>query len=249
MTQQAGGPKERSQAFPVPGVELPPIAFLNPPQLVAFLSAWQQAVVLLGTTSPQNFLSGVAQHYGGPQPTTGLGYFNIRGTAEQAWIRPLVESVLPGGSAAVCRGYYLFQRGLAVGYHPGLYDPRLDESVRQAERLAATSRSNPDLQRAQGRFQRIADEAANLVNRHFDALLQTGAAADPDPYRVLGLPPTADYSEVRAAYLARLREAHPDRMTGMDPQTQQAAHERAQEIIRAYKRLRERIGPSGDSLP
>lgn len=249
MTQQASRPPGRSQAFSVPGAELPPIAFLNPPQLVAFLAAWQQAVVLLGTTSPQNFLAGVAQHYGGPPSLVGLGYFNIRGSAEQAWILPLVESVLPGGSTAVCRGYYLFQRGLAVGYHPGLYDPRLDESVRQAERLMATSRSNPDLQRAQGRFLRIAEEAASLVIRHFDALLQGGTAVDPDPYRVLGLPPTADYSEVRAAYLARLREAHPDRMAGMDPQTQQAAHERAQEIIQAYRKIKERIGPSGESLP
>ena len=53
----------------------------------------------------------------------------------------------------------------------------------------------------------------------------------PDHYATLGVPPTAKTATIRAAYLALMREHHPDR--NRDP----AAVERAQAVIAAFKVL------------
>ena len=53
----------------------------------------------------------------------------------------------------------------------------------------------------------------------------------PDHYATLGVPATAKTAEIRAAYLALMREYHPDR--NRDP----AAVERAQAVIAAFKVL------------
>lgn len=57
-----------------------------------------------------------------------------------------------------------------------------------------------------------------------------------DPYRVLGVEPDATPAEVRAAYLARARAAHPDRHAG-DPDAQRAAEERMRSVNAAWSVL------------
>ncbi len=56
-----------------------------------------------------------------------------------------------------------------------------------------------------------------------------------DPYRVLGIDRDADIAEIRRAYLAQLREHHPDLRPG-DP----AAEERTRELNRAWDQIRRR---------
>ncbi len=54
-----------------------------------------------------------------------------------------------------------------------------------------------------------------------------------DPYEVLGVDPSATAAEVRAAYLARARAAHPDRHAS-DPVAQRAAEERMRAVNAAW---------------
>lgn len=56
-----------------------------------------------------------------------------------------------------------------------------------------------------------------------------------DPYTVLGVDPGADLTEVRRAYLARLRASHPDLRPG-----DAAAEERTRELNRAWEQVRAR---------
>ena len=60
--------------------------------------------------------------------------------------------------------------------------------------------------------------------------------ADPDPYRVLGVPPGADATAVRTAYLAAVRRWHPDR----DPSPQAA--EQFLAVQRAWESLGDGAG-------
>lgn len=238
---------------------MPPILWLNAAQLVTFLANWPRVVLLLGTSTPQNFLQPVALHFGGPvRARAGLCYYNIKSAADQAWILPLIDAVLPtDGPAprAVCRGYYLFVRGTALAYHPGLYDPRLDARAQRAEDLLRAATADPvDAAAARQQLHELACEAASLVIHRFEDVL-TGNTSQPDvpvvtadPYAVLGIDKSATRPEIKAAYHARMREYHPDRVSGMDATTREAAHRRAQEIIAAYQTLRRLHGASRDSL-
>ena len=69
------------------------------------------------------------------------------------------------------------------------------------------------------------------------------AGADPsespfDPYQVLGVDASASGEEIHAAYKARMREYHPDKVAHLGEELQQVAHRKALEIQRAYERLR-----------
>ena len=59
---------------------------------------------------------------------------------------------------------------------------------------------------------------------------------NPDPYRVLGVSPTATQAEITHAYRARLRAHHPD--TRQTP-TSQTADERLRQLLAAYALLRD----------
>ena len=58
-----------------------------------------------------------------------------------------------------------------------------------------------------------------------------------DPYAVLGLAPSASKEEVRAAYRKRMQEYHPDKVAHLGEALQKVAHEKSQEIQRAYREL------------
>jgi curved DNA-binding protein CbpA len=58
----------------------------------------------------------------------------------------------------------------------------------------------------------------------------------PDPYRVLGVPPTATQAEITHAYRARLRAHHPD--TRHTPSSQ-TADEDLRQVLAAYALLRD----------
>jgi len=58
-----------------------------------------------------------------------------------------------------------------------------------------------------------------------------------DPHAVLGLAPRASKQEIRAAYRSRMQEYHPDKVAHLGEDLQRLAHEKAQEIQRAYEAL------------
>jgi DnaJ like chaperone protein len=55
---------------------------------------------------------------------------------------------------------------------------------------------------------------------------------------VLGIPRTASDGEIQAAYRARMREYHPDKVAHLGEELQKLAHRKSQEIQRAYQKLR-----------
>jgi len=81
-----------------------------------------------------------------------------------------------------------------------------------------------------------------------------------DPYRVLGLPPTATNAQITHAYRTLLRALHPDTRTGPDefpPSPSAADATQLGEVIAAYALLRDRnrrrsrdVGPTArESTP
>jgi DnaJ like chaperone protein len=73
---------------------------------------------------------------------------------------------------------------------------------------------------------------------HDGASADTRSAATPDPHAVLGVPRSASGEEIQAAYRARMREYHPDKVAHLGEDLQKLAHEKSQEIQRAYRTLR-----------
>lgn len=68
----------------------------------------------------------------------------------------------------------------------------------------------------------------------------TGASGqrDLDPFEVLGVSRSASSDEIQAAYRARMMEYHPDKVAHLGAELQDLAHNKAQQIERAYRRLR-----------
>lgn len=65
--------------------------------------------------------------------------------------------------------------------------------------------------------------------------------AEPDPYEVLGLTPTASYDEARAAWRQAVRDSHPDRMIarGVPEEAVKLAEKRMIAINRAWEEISE----------
>ena len=60
-----------------------------------------------------------------------------------------------------------------------------------------------------------------------------------DAYEVLGVTCSASSDAIQAAYRARMKEYHPDKVAHLGEELQKLAHEKSQEIQRAYRQLRE----------
>ena len=59
-----------------------------------------------------------------------------------------------------------------------------------------------------------------------------------DPYEILGIDSSASGEEIQAAYKARMREYHPDKVAHLGEELQKVAHHKAVEIQQAYEQLR-----------
>lgn len=59
-----------------------------------------------------------------------------------------------------------------------------------------------------------------------------------DAYEVLGIAPSASSDAIQSAYRARMSEYHPDKVAHLGDELQKLAHEKSQEIQRAYRQLR-----------
>ncbi len=58
-----------------------------------------------------------------------------------------------------------------------------------------------------------------------------------DAYEVLGVARSASSDAIQAAYRARMKEYHPDKVAHLGEELQKLAHEKSQEIQRAYRQL------------
>lgn len=81
----------------------------------------------------------------------------------------------------------------------------------------------------------------------FEEVPEPGSAAEEeigDPYRILGVRPTATWPEVQAAHRRLVKEFHPDRFAGHDPETIRRAEEEIRRINWAYGQLEQGDGPA-----
>lgn len=70
---------------------------------------------------------------------------------------------------------------------------------------------------------------------------QTAAPGEEtDPFRLLGVPPTANEAQLKEAYHRKVQETHPDKLSGLglSPELIKYAHERMARINEAYNRAR-----------
>lgn len=63
-----------------------------------------------------------------------------------------------------------------------------------------------------------------------------------DPFDVIGVPSSASFEEVHAAWRARLAEYHPDRFMRAGSKIREVAQAESQRINAAYRRIAERFG-------
>ncbi len=61
--------------------------------------------------------------------------------------------------------------------------------------------------------------------------MSSSVAAGPDPFRVLGVPPTASAADVRSAFRSLVREHHPDANPAARPGTE------LNSVVTAYRSL------------
>ena len=78
---------------------------------------------------------------------------------------------------------------------------------------------------------------AQADSRHSDPRPRTAGPQSFDPYAVLGIDRSASSDVIRDAYRARMREYHPDKVAHLGEALQTLAHEKSQEIQRAYRAL------------
>jgi hypothetical protein len=64
-----------------------------------------------------------------------------------------------------------------------------------------------------------------------------------DPYAVLGVGRSATAAEIRAAYLRRSKELHPDHFAEASPEQRAAATRAMQDLTAAYDMVRDRVEP------
>lgn len=82
------------------------------------------------------------------------------------------------------------------------------------------------------------------VDQSADADLGQGAPAGSkyetafDAYEVLGVARSASSDAIQSAYRARMNEYHPDKVAHLGDELQKLAHQKSQEIQRAYRQLR-----------
>jgi uncharacterized membrane protein YkvA (DUF1232 family) len=71
-----------------------------------------------------------------------------------------------------------------------------------------------------------------------DAAAQSKAAKAFDAHKVLGVARSASSDAIKTAYRARMQEYHPDKVAHLGEELQSLAHEKSQEIQRAYRQLK-----------
>ena len=62
-----------------------------------------------------------------------------------------------------------------------------------------------------------------------------------DAYAAFGLSPDATLADARSAYLAKMRDYHPDKVAHLPPEFQEVAHKKSQELNEAYEALKEAL--------
>jgi uncharacterized membrane protein YkvA (DUF1232 family) len=73
---------------------------------------------------------------------------------------------------------------------------------------------------------------------HSSRAQETASESSSDPHEILGITPSASEEEIQAAYKARMKEYHPDKVAHLGEELQKLAHRKALEIQQAYQQLR-----------
>jgi preprotein translocase subunit Sec63 len=89
--------------------------------------------------------------------------------------------------------------------------------------------SNEAQQKAKEYLSKIKDESSS---ENSASIAQTGESDD-----ILSLPASAPIDEIRKAYLAAIKQYHPDNFASFSPEFRKLAEEKSKQINLAYKKL------------
>ncbi len=90
---------------------------------------------------------------------------------------------------------------------------------------------------AKGFEQKPADRSGDAGSGQGSATGSKHSTKTFDPYEVLGVTRSASSDTIQAAYRSRMKEYHPDKVAHLGEELQQLAHEKSQQIQRAYQQL------------
>jgi DnaJ like chaperone protein len=102
------------------------------------------------------------------------------------------------------------------------------------------------LLRLMGRFMNILpadmDSVSAIYFSERNYSIEKGQVSLNQYYEILGVNPQADHDEIQKAYRKLAMKHHPDKVSHHEPEIQQAAKEKFQIIVDAYKRIRKGRG-------
>ncbi|HPI19596.1 MAG TPA: DnaJ domain-containing protein [Candidatus Kapabacteria bacterium] len=75
-------------------------------------------------------------------------------------------------------------------------------------------------------------------NNHQQENFQKQQYSLDDAYKILEINENSNIEEIKAAYKKKIKEYHPDRLSGLGAELQQIAHQKTQEINSAYNFLK-----------
>jgi len=193
----------------------------------------------------RHFSAAVAKYFRAEYPGIELGTFDREQVASQEWLIRQVRGAFaddaPGGAPD---GYFLFRKGRPIAYHSG----HVERGDPVADVLAAFAK-------ARGDDSLTRDGAAAVIECFEDAIASPPMKSMPskrtqetvsvprrpfDPFALLSA--DAPKAEAKAVRDAALLQNHPDRVAMMDPEIQELAKRRTEEINRAWAALVKKRG-------
>jgi DnaJ like chaperone protein len=180
--------------------------------------------------------------------------------SEVSMFRQIME-VPPEEEARVGRIYNLCRQetagfeAYAARVHRLIRDHPDEEVIREnlLDGLFHVAMADGEYHPNEDRFLRVTADRLGLDEAGFERIRARHVPDAWDPYRVLGVSPGADISEIRAARNALIKAHHPDRLAaaGLPDEMRRIAEERIRQVNRAYEGLRliAEKGKDGDCSP
>lgn len=63
-----------------------------------------------------------------------------------------------------------------------------------------------------------------------------------DPYQILGVNKSTDFAEIKAAYLKKIRQYHPDLVENLGPEIKKTAQKESQKLNQAFEKIKNEKG-------
>lgn len=222
-----------------------------------FVTGCEQAIVLIGWSSPSDFSSGIETYFAAEYgETIRFGYFD-RTQVPNGWFAKQLRRTIAAQLAAqpFHGGYCLFRRGDAVAYHSATVTDTSVATVSFGTLIVGLAFDSDVV--TGGALSFLDKSLCDAVIPRFEFALSMpfatvaaetnlrGAEPLPGPvssYEVLEVAPDASDDEVKAAWRKKQEENHPDRVGHMGAKLQAVATLETQAINRAYDDIKQQRG-------